>query len=204
MFIAEFNIVCKLKVHESGYETVDGKIRPIHKNSNTREENFSNKTYTQFMDLNNHRIDQVDFKERLIVFTDRWGMFSDDSYVQEILGLLGSYLMIKDDFQKNKKPTPKLNILKPTTKLSYQFRDKKILPTFEVKTIAEAIELTFFLTSELEQIEYVTCNYYKHYGYRNGCMKKFPYRPKKLHCSRECKEAVKEAKKRAKKSQTNT
>ena len=198
MFIAEFNIVCKLKVHESGYEIEDGKIRPIHKNSNTREENFSNKTYTQFMDLNNHRIDQVDFEERLIVFTDRWGMLSDDSYVQQILGLLGSYLMIKDDFQKNKKPTPKLNILKPTTKLSYQFRDKKILPTFEVKTIAEAIELTFFLTSELEQVEYVTCNYYKHYGSRNGCIKRFPYRPNKLHCSRECKEAVKEAKKRAK------
>ena len=204
MFTAEFNIVCKLKVHESGYEIVDGKIRPIHTNSNTTEKIFSNKTYTEFMDLNNHRIDQVDFEERLIVFTDRWGMLSDDIYVQEVLALLGSYLMIKDDFKKMKKPTSKLNILKPTAKLSYQFRNKKILPTFEVKTIAEAIELTFFLTSELEQVEYVTCNYYKNYGPRNGCMKRFPYRPNKKHCSRECKEAVKNEKKRAKKSQTNT
>ena len=32
------------------------------------------------MDLNNHRIDQVDFEERLIVFTDRWGMLSDDIF----------------------------------------------------------------------------------------------------------------------------
>ena len=44
MFTSEFNIVCKLKVHESGYQVVDGKIRPIHKNSNTREENFSKET----------------------------------------------------------------------------------------------------------------------------------------------------------------
>jgi len=35
-------------------------------------------------------------------------------------------------------------------------------------------------------------------------MKRFPYRPNKKHCSRECKEAVKNEKKRAKKSQTNT
>ena len=96
MFTAEFNIVYKLKVHESGYEIVDGKIRPIHKNSNTTEKIFSNKTYTEFMDLNNHRIDQVDFEERLIVFTDRWGMLSDDIYVQEVLKLIEDKKLISN------------------------------------------------------------------------------------------------------------
>ena len=179
MFTAEFNIVCKLKVHESGYQIVDGTIRPIHKNSNTREENFSRKTYTEFMDLINHRSNKEALEDRLKIFCNKWGMPWEDS-VKAISGLLLIYSKMKE-FVKN----------------------GKVLPTFEVKTLFEAIELTFFLTSELKQIEYKECKHYKHYGYRDGCMKRFPYRPNKDNCSPACKDAFNKKESR-KKSQTNT
>ena len=62
------------------------------------------------------------------------------------------------------------------------------------------IELTFFLTSELKQIEYKECKHYQHYGYRDGCMKRFPYRPNKDNCSPACKDAFnkKESRKKVK------
>ena len=71
-------------------------------------------------------------------------------------------------------------------------------------TLFEAIELTFFLTSELKQIEYRWCKHYQTYGYRNECMKRFPYKSNKHHCSPECKDAFNKKVKRAIKSQTNT
>ncbi len=198
MFTAEFNVVCKLKVHESGYEIVDGKIKPKRTNSNTREENFSKTTYTDFMDLNNHRSDQEALEDRLLIFCNKWGMLSNDIYIQEILGLLAMYSMMKDDIQKTKLPPPKLNLLQPTTKLTYQFRDGKVLPTFQVKTLPEAIELSFFLTSELVQIEYKTCKHFEHYGFTDGCIKRFPYRPNKDNCSTRCKDLFNKKKSREK------
>ena len=202
MFTAEFNIVCKLKVHESGYQIVDGTIRPIHKNSNTREENFSRKTYTEFMDLINHRSNKEALEDRLKIFCNKWGMPWEDS-VKAISGLLLIYSKMKEFVQNGNLPSSKFNALDPDTKLSYKFRDGKVLPTFEVKTLFEAIELTFFLTSELKQIEYKECKHYKHYGYRDGCMKRFPYRPNKDNCSPACKDAFNKKESR-KKSQTNT
>ena len=198
MFTAEFNIVCKLKVHESGYEVVGEKIRPIHKNSNTRNENFSRKTYSDFMDLNNHRSDQIAFEDRLLIFLNKWGMLSNDTYSQQILGLLAMYSMMNRDIQKSKLPPSNLNLLQSTSKLTYQFRDGKVLPTFQVNTLAEAIELTFFLTSELKQIEYKTCKHFEHYGFTDGCMKRFPYRPNKDNCSTRCKDLFNKKKSREK------
>ena len=198
MFTAEFNIVCKLKVHESGYEVVGEKIRPIHKNSNTRDENFSRKTYSDFMDLNNHRSDQIAFEDRLLIFLNKWGMLSNDTYSQQILGLLAMYSMMNRDIQKSKLPPSNFNLLQPTSKLTYQFRDGKVLPTFQVNTLAEAIELTFFLTSELKQIEYKTCKHFEHYGFTDGCMKRFPYRPNKDNCSTRCKDLFNKKKSREK------
>ena len=198
MFTAEFNIVCKLKVHESGYEVVGEKIRPIHKNSNTRDENFSRKTYSDFMDLNNHRSDQIAFEDRLLIFLNKWGMLSNDTYSQQILGLLAMYSMMNRDIQKSKLPPSNLNLLQSTSKLTYQFRDGKVLPTFQVNTLAEAIELTFFLTSELKQIEYKTCKHFEHYGFTDGCMKRFPYRPNKDNCSTRCKDLFNKKKSREK------
>ena len=118
MFTSEFNVVCKLKVHESGYEVVSEKIRPIHKNSNTRDENFSRKTYSDFMDLNNHRSDQIAFEDRLLIFLNKWGMLSNDTYSQQILGLLAMYSMMNRDIQKSKLPPSNLNLLQSTSKLS--------------------------------------------------------------------------------------
>ena len=203
MFAAEFNVVCKLKVHESGYEIADGKVKPIHKNSNTREENFSRKTYMDFMDLNNHRSDKIAFEDRIIIFHNKWGMLSNDIYIQEILASLTMYSMMNKDIQKTKLPPSKLNLLQPTTRLTYQFRDGKVLPTFQVKTLPEAIELTFFLTSELKQLEYKTCKHFEHYGFTDGCMKRFPYRPNKDNCSSRCKDLFNKKKSREKAKRKN-
>ena len=203
MFTSEFNIVCKLKVHESGYEVIDGKIRPIHKNSNTTEKNFSRKTYTEFMDLINHRSDKEALEDRLKIFCNKWGMPWDDR-VKAIRGSLLVFSKIKEYIQEGNLPTSKFNALNPRTKLSYQFREGKVLPTFEAQDFLEAIELTFFLTSELKQIEYRWCRHYQTYGYRNECMKRFPYKSNKHHCSPECKDAFNKKVKRAIKSQTNT
>ena len=74
--------------------------------------------------------------------------------IKAISGLLLLYSKMKEFVQNGSLPPSKFNALDPGTKLSYQFRNGKILPTFEVKTLFEAIELTFFLTSELKQIEY--------------------------------------------------
>ena len=109
---------------------------------------------------------------------------------------------MKEHIQKGKLPTSKFSALNPSTKLSYQFRNGKVLPTFIAQDFFEAIELTFFLTSELEQVEYKWCKHYRTNGYRDGCMKRFPYKSNKYHCSPECKDAFN--KKRAEKSQTNT
>ena len=202
MFTAEFSIVCKLKVHESGYTIVDGKVRPIHKNSNTREENFSRKTYTDFMDLINHRSDKEALKDRLTIFCNKWGMPWEDN-VKSISKLLLGFSQMKEFIQGGNLPKSKINAIPPDTRLTYQFRDGKFLPTFEVKDIYFAIELTFFLTSELEQVEYKWCKHYRTNGYRDGCMKRFPYKSNKYHCSPECKDAFNKKESR-KKSQTNT
>ena len=154
------------------------------------------------MDLINHRSDKEALKYRLRIFCNKWGIPLEDR-VKGISGALLVFSKMKEFIQKGKLPTSKFNALKPSTKLSYQFRDGKVLPTFEAQDFFEAIELTFFLTSELKQIEYKWCRHYQAYGYRNGCMKRFPYKSNKYHCSPECKDAFNKKESR-KKSQTNT
>ena len=125
MFTAEFNIVCKLKVHECGYKIVDGKVRPIHKNSNTTEKIFSRKTYTDFMDLINHRPDKEALEDRLKIFCNKWGMPWEDK-IKAISGLLLLYSKMKEFVQNGSLPPSKFNALDPGTKLSYQFRNGKV------------------------------------------------------------------------------
>ena len=88
------------------------------------------------MDLINHRSDKEALEDRLKIFCNRWGMLWEDR-VKAISGLLLGFSMMKDHIQKGKLPTSKFNALNPGTKLSYQFRDGKVLPTFEAQDFFE-------------------------------------------------------------------
>ena len=209
MFVSEFNIICKMKVYESGYEIVDKRIRPIHKNSNYREENFSKKTYSEFMDLINHLSNQDIFEERLIVFCKKYGLpFSDQTYIandQSITGikaLLGQFSQIREKIQKGALPKTGFNALPPSAKLSYKFNNGKVLPTFEVKELIDALEISFWLTGDFEQVTYKKCKYFEEYGLRLGCIKSFPHKnSRKKFCSRGCKDRFNEKKAKLKQNE---
>ena len=191
MFTSEFNIKCKLKRYQCGYEIKENFIKPIHMKSNYEIKYFSKETYTDYMDLINHLSNDEIFRDRFKIFTSKWGLLQKIGSIQDInlaKVQLDNFYQIKVKLQNGALPNSKFNALPPTVKLSYQFNDGRVLPTFVAEELVDALETAFWLTGELEQVKYMDCLHFKTYGMRTGCKRIFPDKGNKLHCSRGCKD----------------
>ena len=126
MFTSEFNIKCKLKRYQCGYEIKENFIKPIHMKSNYEIKYFSKETYTDYMDLINHLSNDEIFRDRFKIFTSKWGLLQKNGSIQDInlaKVQLDNFYQIKVKLQNGALPNSKFNALPPTVKLSYQFND---------------------------------------------------------------------------------
>ena len=199
MFNSDFNIHCELKVRMSGYkidENNKNKIKAIDSRSDFKIKYYSQETYKDFMLLSKYISvkDDTAFRDRAKEFIKKWGLpVKKKEIEQDALLLLKLFIAgiieTKDKLVKKYVPTKENNTLAPSTKLTFQYtHDGKILPTFVVEDLLEAIGITFWLTGDLSQSELVECNYYKTYGMRVGCNRFYPRKGKKKHCSNSCRD----------------
>ena len=107
---------------------------------------------------------------------------------------LENFYKIKVKLQNGALPKSEFNALPPRVTLSYQFNDGRVLPTFVAEELVDALETAFWLTGELEQVKYIDCLHFKTYGMRDGCLRIFPARAGKKHCSRGCKDVFNQKK----------
>ena len=197
MFTSEFNIECKLKRYQCGYEIKENVIKPVHMNSNYEIKYFSRETYTDYMDLINHLPNYEIFCDRLKTFSSKWGLLQKKESIQDIrlaMVQLDYLYQVKVKLQNGTLPNSKFNALPPTVTLSYQFNDGRVLPTFVAEDLVDALETAFWLTGELEQVKYKECLHFKTYGMRTGCKRIFPEKGIKKHCSKSCKDVFNQKK----------
>tara|TARA_Y100000588_G_C14141436_1_gene876251 strand:+ start:697 stop:1341 length:645 start_codon:yes stop_codon:yes gene_type:complete len=208
MFNSDFNILCELKVRTSGYkidEINNIKIKAIDNKSDFKIKYYSQETYKDFMQLGEYILtkDNLTFIERALVFLNKWGLpFKRKENEQESLLILKTLLLglidTKDKLSKGYEPTNKNNTLAPSTKLTYKYTEEgKVLPTFIVEDLVDAIGTTFWLTGDLSQSALVECLHYKTYGMRVGCKRFFPIKGRKKHCGSSCRDIYNQRQNRA-------